>query len=76
MEEVIKDGDLITIKTENIEVIDLGIVKKELEELLSEEQPSDEELLVHARAGVTHPYYSMERLSRISELENLIEKYK
>lgn len=79
MEEIekLEDGIVKVVYTNQVvEYIDIPSCEAELDSLENEDAPSDEELLIHAKAGVTHPYYSAERLSRISELKNLIEKYK
>jgi hypothetical protein len=74
MAEIIeRDGDIITIKSEVTRVIDLGKLRDELEALKGTPKPSDEEVLVLAKQGMTHVYY--EDQQRIVELEEEIEKW-
>lgn len=71
-EEVVKSEDGKTATRYRVveEKIDLGRLKKELEELKNMEKPSDEELLEEGKA--MHPYFTY-RKDRIALLEDKIE---
>lgn len=69
---ITKSKDIITITSQSVKVYDLKKIKGELQELQSEKAPSDEELLIHAKSGAVHPYYSGERQMRILHLSEQV----
>lgn len=74
-EKITRDGDIITIKSEVTKVIDLAPLKAELITLESMEEPSDEELLSCAKSGMIHPFYEAQRVFRIQQLQEEIDKW-
>ncbi len=73
MSKIIRDGDIITIIDEATQTIDLGELQRELDNLKTETEPADQEVLEMAKNGLVHPYY--ENQARIKFLEEEIKRW-
>jgi hypothetical protein len=69
------NGNIITIRSETEETIDLGKLREQLSVLENMVPPTQEELLEIAQSGIVHPYYSPSRRNDIEELNRKISYY-
>ncbi|OQB05360.1 MAG: hypothetical protein BWY21_02013 [Parcubacteria group bacterium ADurb.Bin216] len=72
MEEITRDGNIVTITTSQTEVFDIDVLKNELEAYLSEPEPTDKELIEAAKTNTPVFYYSPEKQNRIDWLKSKI----
>lgn len=72
--EKIKVGEVIEEYEVVIKRTDLKPLKEELDYYRSIEKPDDREVLLLAKSGVIHPYYSIDRAEREESLTKIIEK--
>lgn len=72
-EKITRDGDIVTIKKEVVEIVDLGALKAELASYEQQTKPTDKEVLEWAKDGLVHPYY--EDMRRAKEIREELEKW-
>jgi uncharacterized protein YqgV (UPF0045/DUF77 family) len=71
--QITKDGDIITITTEQVEVIDISALRHQLEILEAMPEPTMEEVLEMVKSGQEVFYYSDSRRFIIDGLKSQIE---
>ena len=70
--QVIKDGDKIITYEVIKKEVDLSLLRKELSDWLSMEEPSNEDLIEYSRRGEIHPYYEPARQIRIQQIQDIL----
>jgi len=74
-ETITREGDIITIKRETAETIDIKKLQAEPAALETIAPPKDSEVLDMAKQGVVHPYYDLQKRAEKDVLKKEIEKW-